>query len=56
MAGVNRLRRPVAGGTVESGYLQTGNVRQTNLTYNTQTGQYLYTNYSQMWITYPPAT
>ncbi|ERF68055.1 hypothetical protein EPUS_06445 [Endocarpon pusillum Z07020] len=56
MAGANHLQRPVAGGTVESGYLQTGGVRQTNLTYNTQTGQYLYTNYSQMWITYPPAT
>ncbi|KAJ9659998.1 hypothetical protein H2201_007103 [Coniosporium apollinis] len=53
--GANHLSRPVAGGSVESGYLQQGSVRSTNLTLNTETGAYSYTNFSQMFITYPPA-
>lgn len=55
VAGANHLSRPVAGGSVESGYLQQGTVRSTNLTLNTETGAYSYTNFSQMFITYPPA-
>lgn len=54
VAGGNRLQRPVAGGSVESGFLQQGGVAPTNLTYNTETGQYSYTNFSQMFIQYPP--
>lgn len=38
-AGENRLQRPVAGGIAESGYLRGGQIKQTNLTNNTQTGR-----------------
>lgn len=42
-AGANRLQRPVGGGVVENGALQAGDgeVRQTNLTLDTNTGEYL---------------
>ncbi|KAL1638335.1 hypothetical protein SLS56_000143 [Neofusicoccum ribis] len=36
----NALQRPVAGGIVESGALKGGKVVQTNLTYDTSTGEY----------------
>ncbi|KAG8623301.1 hypothetical protein KVT40_008277 [Elsinoe batatas] len=39
-AGENRIQRPVAGGIAESGFLKGGEIRQTNLTNNTETGQY----------------
>ncbi|KAL8972884.1 MAG: hypothetical protein Q9197_002580 [Variospora fuerteventurae] len=38
LAGDNRLERPVAGGSVESGSLRGGEVEHTNLTLNTETG------------------
>ena len=37
-AGVNHLQRPVAGGSVASGALQTGKTVYTNATLNTETG------------------
>ncbi|KIX08823.1 uncharacterized protein Z518_03480 [Rhinocladiella mackenziei CBS 650.93] len=52
-AGANRLQRPVAGGSAESGYLQGGDIVPTNLTYNTETGEYSYTSFDQMFIEYP---
>lgn len=54
VSGANNLSRPVAGGSVESGYLQSGNVRATNLTLNTETGEYSITSFDQMFIRYPP--
>lgn len=38
--GANRLHRPVGGGVVESGSLKGGEVKQTNATNNTATGQW----------------
>ena len=52
IAGRNRLQRPVAGGSVESGSLQGGKVEMTNLTLNTETGKYLFTKFDQMFIDY----
>ncbi|KAL9009930.1 MAG: hypothetical protein Q9173_005084 [Seirophora scorigena] len=40
LAGDNRLSRPVAGGSVESGSLRGGEVEHTNLTLNTVTGEW----------------
>jgi alkaline phosphatase D len=51
-AGDNHLQRSVANGTVESGALQEGNVRQTNLTLNTETGTWNVTHFDQMFIKY----
>ena len=53
IAGANKLQRPVAGGSVESGFLQGGEVDMTNLTLNTETGEYLFTSFNQMFISYP---
>lgn len=55
MAGANALSRPVAGGVVTSGAVKGGQVQQTNLTLNTETGQWGYqaSNYNQMFIGYP---
>ena len=39
-AGANRLSRPVGGGRVENGVLQRGETVQTNLTLDTNTGEY----------------
>jgi alkaline phosphatase D len=55
-AGDNRLARPVAGGVVQSGVLQSGKATFSNLTYDTSSGKYLYTNFSQMVITYPKSS
>ncbi|KAK3059839.1 hypothetical protein LTS18_009942 [Coniosporium uncinatum] len=56
-SGTNRLRRPVAGGTVESGYLKGGEgFDQTNATFNTETGAWNVTSggiFNQMFIAYP---
>src|SRR4051812_4775370 len=52
-SGANHLSRPVAGGSVESGYLQTGQMRGTNLTLNTETGEYKVMSFDQMYIQYP---
>ncbi|KAF9638957.1 Alkaline phosphatase D-related protein [Lasiodiplodia theobromae] len=42
----NAVKRPIAGGVVESGALKFGEVMQTNLTYNTATGKYAVHNLS----------
>ncbi|EMC94214.1 hypothetical protein BAUCODRAFT_36688 [Baudoinia panamericana UAMH 10762] len=56
MNGANHLTRPVAGGVVESGSIQTGSVQMTNLTYNTMNGTWAVRNdFNQMFITYPRA-
>lgn len=39
-SGENRLHRPIAGGVVENGFLKYGNVRPTNLTVDTETGEW----------------
>ena len=48
----NHLEREVAGGTVENGALQGGSVKQTNLTYNTETGEWNVTCFEKMLIGY----
>ncbi|KAL8772471.1 MAG: hypothetical protein Q9209_002423 [Squamulea sp. 1 TL-2023] len=50
VAGDNRLSRPVAGGSVESGSLRGGEVQHTNLSLNTQTGSWEEVNFDQMYI------
>lgn len=52
-AGANCLSRPVANGVVENGYLQNGDVVGTNLTYNTETGEWAFREYESMYIVYP---
>ena len=47
VSGENRLHRPVAGGTVESGSLKGGSVRQTNATVDTQTGRWFVSHEDQ---------
>lgn len=49
-AGDNHLSRPVGGGQVESGYLQGGEVKNTNLTLNTDTGNWEVIGFDQMFI------
>lgn len=57
VAGANKLTRPVAGGVVESGYIQQGRVDMTNLTYNTENKTWAVRNdFNQMFITYPRST
>ncbi|KAF2275289.1 uncharacterized protein EI97DRAFT_82702 [Westerdykella ornata] len=51
-AGENHLTRNVANGTVESGALQTGNVKQTNVTLDTETNTWNITKFDQMFIKY----
>ncbi|KAF2194125.1 phosphodiesterase/alkaline phosphatase D precursor [Zopfia rhizophila CBS 207.26] len=51
-SGDNHIARSVANGTVESGALQRGNVKQTNLTLNTETGTWNVTRFEQMFIQY----
>ena len=50
LAGDNHLSRPVGGGQVESGYLQGGEVKNTNLTLNTNTGDWEVIGFDQMFI------
>lgn len=54
-AGANALSRPIAGGIVTSGAIKGGKVQMTNLTLNTETGQWGYqaAQYNQMFISYP---
>lgn len=54
-AGANHLARPIAGGTVASGAIQEGEVQVTNLTLNTETGEWGYqaAMFDQMYIAYP---
>ncbi|KAK4569486.1 hypothetical protein LTR86_003249 [Recurvomyces mirabilis] len=56
-AGANKLTRPVAGNTVESGFLQNGQVEMTNLTHNTANNTWAVRNdFNQMFISYPKST
>ncbi|KAK4221063.1 putative Phosphodiesterase/Alkaline phosphatase D [Podospora fimiseda] len=50
MSGENKLARPVAGGRVEAGALRGGNVVGTNLTRNTETGQWSVVGFPKMYI------
>lgn len=50
LAGDNRLSRPVAGGTAESGSLRGGVIEHTNLTLNTETGLWEFIGFDQMYI------
>ncbi|KAL8890857.1 MAG: hypothetical protein Q9192_005815 [Flavoplaca navasiana] len=50
LAGDNRLSRPVAGGSVESGNLRGGEVEHTNLTLNTENGTWAYVSFDQMYL------
>ncbi|KAL8918453.1 MAG: hypothetical protein Q9208_007359 [Pyrenodesmia sp. 3 TL-2023] len=50
VAGDNRLSRPVAGGSVESGSLRGGEVEHTNLTLNTETGEWEFVTFDQMYL------
>ena len=52
LAGSNHLERSVANGSVESGALQRGTVKQTNLTLNTETGTWNISTFGNMFITY----
>ncbi|KAI4868530.1 PhoD-like phosphatase-domain-containing protein [Hypoxylon rubiginosum] len=51
VAGENRLVRPVAGGSVEAGFLRGGETKPTNITLNTDTGEWDVVGYDQMYIT-----
>lgn len=49
------LARPIAGGLVADGTFQQGEVRMTNLTFNTETGKWGHqaATFNQMYIKYP---
>ncbi|OTB08799.1 hypothetical protein M426DRAFT_262240 [Hypoxylon sp. CI-4A] len=49
-AGANKLSRPVAGGSVEAGYLRDGKTKPTNITLNTDTWEWDIVGYDQMYI------
>ena len=64
LAGANHLSRPVAGGVVESGALRgsddggnnvgvDGEVKLSNVTFDTESGDWLLTDFEQMVIKYP---
>lgn len=48
--GDNHLKRPIGGGNVESGYFQSGNVKPSNLTMNTETGEWKVVGFERMFI------
>ncbi|KAI1780031.1 PhoD-like phosphatase-domain-containing protein [Hypoxylon cercidicola] len=50
VAGENRLARPVAGGSVEAGFLRGGETTPTNVTLNTDTGEWDIVGYNRMYI------
>ncbi|KAI1383249.1 PhoD-like phosphatase-domain-containing protein [Hypoxylon trugodes] len=50
LASEGRLSRPVAGGSVEAGYLRGGKTNPTNLTLNTDTFEWDIVGYDQMYI------
>ncbi|KAI1661461.1 PhoD-like phosphatase-domain-containing protein [Daldinia decipiens] len=50
LAGENRLARPVGGGSVEAGFLRGGKTNPTNVTLNTDTGEWDIVGYNQMYI------
>jgi alkaline phosphatase D len=54
-SGANRLSRPVAGGSVEDGALQRGQgkIKMSNLTLDTNTGEYFVHNFDRVTIPIP---
>ncbi|OTA96927.1 hypothetical protein M434DRAFT_388788 [Hypoxylon sp. CO27-5] len=50
VAGANKLSRPVAGGSVEAGYVRGGETNPTNVTLNTDTWEWDTVGYDQMYI------
>jgi alkaline phosphatase D len=50
LAGENHLSRPVAGGSVEAGVLRGGQTVATNLTLNTETGEWEVIGFPTMYI------
>lgn len=53
ISGENRLQRPVSSGRAESGSLRGGDIVSTNLTRNTETGEWAVVSYDTMFIEYP---
>ena len=51
-AGENRLSRPLSGGKVEAGYLRGGEVEGTNLTIDTETGEWAVKGFDAMFLEY----
>lgn len=49
-AGDNHLQRPVAGGQVESGALRGGKVKHTNLTLDTDSGDWKVIGFNKMYL------
>lgn len=50
VSGENHLQRPVAGGRAESGALRYGEVKHTNLTLDTQTGEWKEIGFDTMYL------
>lgn len=50
VSGENHLQRPVAGGRAESGALRYGEVKHTNLTLDTQTGEWKEIGFETMYV------
>ncbi|GAB1203769.1 hypothetical protein APSETT445_002409 [Aspergillus pseudonomiae] len=48
----NHLARPIAGGQVEAGFVHQGEVKHSNLTLNTETGEWQVIGFDQMFIKY----
>ncbi|KAL2836745.1 PhoD-like phosphatase-domain-containing protein [Aspergillus pseudodeflectus] len=46
----SHLQRPLAGGEVEAGYLQVGELRHSNVSLNTETGEWKVVGFDQMFI------
>ena len=50
VAGENHLQRPIGGGVAESGALRGGEIKHTNLTYNTETKEWDVVGFDRMFI------
>ncbi|RSM13171.1 hypothetical protein CEP52_002120 [Fusarium oligoseptatum] len=50
MSGENHLHRPVAGGQVESGAIRYGEVKHTNFSLNTETGEWKHIEFGAMYV------
>ncbi|KDE86039.1 phosphodiesterase/alkaline phosphatase D [Aspergillus oryzae 100-8] len=48
----NHLSRPIAGGQVEAGFVHQGEVKHSNLTLNTETGEWQVIGFDQMFVKY----
>lgn len=51
IAGANKLMRPVAGGSVEAGFVKGGATNPTNVTLNTETWEWDVVGFDKMYIT-----